>query len=339
LKRLTLSFAIIAAFALGIVVSQLAATPRSNPQDDRINMRAPDTNTPRAIAQALTGTVSQTRTGSPAAAATTRPPGTPTQPGASATQRPAQTIPPNTPLATLTPSRTLRPPPTIEPPTITLAPSSTPSITPTATIEINISIPGLRGAESPTPTSTAGCEPRKDWKLTYTVQRNDALINIAALYNTTVDELMKGNCLRDKNVLVIGQVLKVPGKTQPVTPEVACIPFELQTPFDGSMNNPNSGNLTFNWRGPRAIRNLIRIFRPDGSKFEVVVELRQSEVVNTAQDLPAEGWYTWYVYPLDRNFVQVCPEGGPWRFFKQLSPTLTPTPKSGGSSLSGVTSP
>ncbi len=337
MKRLTLSFAIIAAFALGIVVSQLAATPRSDPQDNRANLRAPDTNTPRAVAQALTGTVSQTRT-----AATTRAPGTAAQPGASASPRPTQTIPPNTPLATLTPSRTLRPPPTIEPPTITLAPSSTPSITPTPTIEIDISIPGLRGAESPTPTSTAGCEPRKDWKLTYTVQRNDALINIAQLYNTTVDELMKGNCLRDKNVLVIGQVLKVPGKTQPVTPEVVCIPFELQTPFDGSLNNPTSGNLTFNWRGPRAIRNLIRIFRPDGSKFEVVVELRQSEVVNVAQDLPAGGWYTWYVYPLDKNFVQVCPEGGPWHFSKELSPTLTPTPKSGGTGstgLGGVTTP
>jgi hypothetical protein len=268
-----------------MLLSRMSSVPQQRP-----TLSAPPTNTPRALAQ-----------------------------------RPTETIPPYTPLATLTPSRTLRPPPTFEPPTLTPAPSLTPSLTPTATIDISVSIPGLRGAESPTPSSTAGCVPRKDWKLTYTVQRDDALVKIADLYDTSVDELMKANCLKDKNLLIIGQVLKVPGTVQPTTPEVACIPFELMTPMHGTLAVPGDGSLTFNWRGPRAPRNLIRIWRPDGSKFEDVIELRQNDTINLPENLPAAGTYTWYVYPLDRNFVQVCPEGGPWTFTKAQSPTLTPT--------------
>ncbi len=261
-------------------------------------LSAPPTNTPRAVAQA-----------------------------------PTETIPPSTPLATLTPSRTLRPPPTFEPPTMTVAPSLTPSITATSTIDLSVSIPGLIGAESPTPESTAGCVPRKDWKLTYTIQRNDALSRIADLYQTTVDELMKGNCLKDKNVIVIGQVIKVPGKTQPVVPEVACIPFELLTPMNGTLAIPGTGSMTINWRGPRAPRNLIRIITPSGGKFEDVVELRQNETIDLSK-IPDAGTYTWYIYPLDSNFVQACPEGGPWTFTKSQFVTSTPF-SSGGSGSTG----
>ncbi len=293
MRKLTTLLVIVAAFALGLFLSRLTSRPDA---DLAPTLGAPPTNTPRAVAQVLTRT-------------------------------PTETIPPYTPLATLTPSRTLRPPPTLEPPTNTVPPSLTPSITPTPTFQLSVSIPGLHGAEMATPSSTAGCTPRKDWKLTYTVQRNDALIRIAQLYNTTVDELMAANCLRDKNLLIIGQVLKVPGTVQPVQPLVVCVPFELMTPMNGTLAIEGDGSLTFNWRGPRAPRNLIRIWRPDGSKFEDVIELRQNDAIDLPPNLPAAGTYTWYVYPLDYNFIQVCPEGGPWTFTKALSPTLTPTPK------------
>ena len=60
-------------------------------------------------------------------------------------------------------------------------------------------------------------------------------------------------------------------------------------------------------------RNLIRIVKPDGSVYERVIELRQNETIDLA-DIPDGGNYTWYVYPLDWNFVQIgCLEGGPWR--------------------------
>ncbi|MBZ0299725.1 MAG: LysM peptidoglycan-binding domain-containing protein [Anaerolineae bacterium] len=237
-----------------------------------------------------------------------------------------ETIPPYTPLATLTPSRTLKPPPTFEPPTATLPPSATPTITPTQAIDLSVSIPGLRGAETPTPSTTPGCEPRKDWKLTYEVQNNDALIKIADRYNTSVSELTQANCLSDPNVIRAGQTLRVPGAVQPSQPKYECLPWEILTPIDGTQAIEGTGQLTFNWRGPRTPYNLIRIIEPDNSKFEVVVELRQNEQIDLA-DIPLDGWHTVYIYPLDENFVQInCLEGGPWRFRKNPKPTDTPTP-------------
>ncbi|MBX3062162.1 MAG: LysM peptidoglycan-binding domain-containing protein [Anaerolineae bacterium] len=236
-----------------------------------------------------------------------------------------ETIPPNTPLATLTPSKTLRPPPTFEPPTPTQLATMTPTVAPTATLDLSVSIPNLNGAETATPTSEVGCEPRKEWKLRYTVVRDDALSKIADLYGTTVDELVKANCLKDKNMIVIGQELRVPGTAQPVVP-YKCEQWEVLTPLNGTQAIPGNGSLTFNWRGPRAAHNLIRIFRPDGSKVEFVLDLRQNETIDLAEHLPQQGWYSWYVYPLDANYAQIpCQEGGPWTFLKAQAveePTL-----------------
>lgn len=262
-----------------------------------------------------------------AALATNTPRPAPTTPAASATlaATPTETFPPNTPLPSFTPSRTLRPPPTFEPPTATFTASALPTETVAPTLDLSVSVPGLRGLETPTPASTPGCTPRKEWKLVYRVQQNDALSRIADQYGTSVEELVAANCLKDKNLIVIGQELRVPGKAHPQQPEVACRPFELMTPVDNTLAVEGGGNLSFVWVGPRAPYNLIRIFRPDGSRYERVVELRQNEQINLPEFLGPAGTYTWYVYPLDKNFVQACPEGGPWRFTKALSPTLTPT--------------
>jgi LysM repeat protein len=241
------------------------------------------------------------------------------------TATPTETIPPYTPLATLTPSQTLRPPPTFEPPTATLPATLTPTITLTSTLDLGVSIPGLHGAETPTPTTTPGCEPRKDWKLRYTVVRGDALAKIADLYSTSVDALLEGNCLTDPNLIVIDQVLRVPGDAPPVQ-VYECDAWEVLTPLNGTLAIPGEGTLTFNWRGPRAAHNLIRIIRPDTSIVEFVTDLRQNETITLVDNLAASGTYTWYVYPLDANYVQIpCKEGGPWTFTKALSPTLTPT--------------
>lgn len=244
---------------------------------------------------------------------------------------PTETIPPYTPLPSPTPSQTLKPAPTFEPPTATMEPSLTPSQTTAPTVSVDVSIPGLNGAETPTPTTTPGCEPREDWTLTYTVQFDDTLSSIASLYGTWVDELVEGNCITDKNLIVVGQVLHVPGETQPVVPEVECVPWEVLTPFNGSVTVPSDGSITFNWRGPAAPINLIRIYRPDGTTYERVIELRQNETIELNDYLAQAGTYTWYVYPLDRNFSQIpCLEGGPWTFTKPESATVTPTMAAGG---------
>jgi LysM repeat protein len=240
------------------------------------------------------------------------------------------TLPPTTPLVTLTPSRTLKPPPTLEPPTNTLPPSPTVAPTASPTLDLSVNIPGLRGAESPTPT-IEGCEPRKDWKLEYEIQRGDALATIAQKYGTYVSDLVKGNCLSDPNVIRIGQKIKVPGKAHPTVPAVVCEPFEALTPFDGTMNVDGNAPVVFNWHGPRSPRTLLRITRPDGSVFESVVELRQNESVDSYKNLWAAGTYKWQLFPLDNNFVQVCPESKFFVFVKGQGPTATVPSPSGPS--------
>jgi LysM repeat protein len=240
---------------------------------------------------------------------------------------PTETIPPYTPLATLTPSQTLRPPPTFEPPTHTPAPSDTPTITPTEVYVSNVDASQIRGLETPTPTTTPGCQVRKDWTLTYEVQPGDALDRIAQVYGTTRWDLAEANCLSDANVIVTGQKLRVPGSAQPVA-TYDCT-FELLQPMDYASEADGYGQVTFNWRGPAATRNLIRVIAPDGQIWEKVIDLRQNETVEMGKyvELQPEGLYTWYVYPLDINFVQIpCLEGGPWHFHKSEGPTATPTP-------------
>lgn len=55
-------------------------------------------------------------------------------------------------------------------------------------------------------------------KINYTVQSGDTLGGIAALYNSTVEEIMKENKLTDANALQAGQVLSVPVNLVTVTP-------------------------------------------------------------------------------------------------------------------------
>lgn len=243
------------------------------------------------------------------------------------------TIPPTTPLATLTGSPTLKPPPTFEPPTMTPYPSAIPSVTATPTVNLSVNIPGLNGAETPTPTSTQGCEKRDDWGLRYTVQAHDALARIAQTYNTSAAEIAAGNCLPNPDVITIGQELRVPGEAHPAQPAYDCVPFELLTPRNGTLAIEGEGTMTFNWRGPRVPYSLIRVHKPNGGTYEVVVELRQNETIDLYQDLPDAGTYTWYIYPLGSDFLQVCPEGGPWTFHKDQAPTATPTLVGGNGGL------
>lgn len=286
INTLTVVLLVTAAFLAGMYISRQSVTDKpSRPQNS-----APATNTKRAaVAQAAT-----------------------------------ETIPPNTPLATLTPSRTLKPPPTFEPPTETLPPSPTTAPTTTATLDLSVNIPGLRGAETATPTLEGGCTPRADWQLIYEIQRGDALATIAQKYETYVSDLVRGNCLADGNVIRIGQKIKVPGKAHPTVPAVVCEPFEALTPFDGTMNVEGGAPVVFNWHGPRSPRTLLRVTRPDGSLFESVVELRQNETVDAYKHLHSAGTYKWQLFPLDWNFVQVCPESKIFIFSKAQGPTATP---------------
>jgi LysM repeat protein len=236
---------------------------------------------------------------------------------------PADIIPPSTPLPSLTPTRTLLPPPTFEPPTLTPFPTNT--LLPTAVPTQNQSsvLEGVHGLETPSPSPTIACRRRDDWGGRYTVQPGDILFNLAHRFNTTVQEIAEANCLRNITIISVGLELVVPGSVG--GSGIECVAWEVLTPMNATLSVAGSGTITFNWRGPRSPRNLIRIHKPDGGVYERVIELRQNETIDLA-DLPLGGTYTWYVYPLDSNFRQIeCLEGGPWTFTKAAQPR-TPTP-------------
>ena len=215
---------------------------------------------------------------------------------------------------------TLLPPPTFEPATPTPTPSPEPIATEVPTLDLDVENLDINGLSSPTPEGeeVAICEPREDWGLTYQVQAFDTLSSIADLYSTNIFVLADGNCLDDPDVISIGQVLRVPGDAPPAQPEYECVPWEVLTPINNAFDIDGAGQLTFVWRGPRAPRNLVRVFDAAGNNvLEVNVDLAQNATINLMQDLPNEGVYTWYVYPLDWDFTQIdCVEGGPWIFHK-----------------------
>jgi LysM repeat protein len=58
---------------------------------------------------------------------------------------------------------------------------------------------------------SAECRPPADWGA-YTVVRGDTLFSIARRFNTTAATLAQGNCLYNPNYLLVGQVIRVPGR-------------------------------------------------------------------------------------------------------------------------------
>jgi LysM repeat protein len=93
-------------------------------------------------------------------------------------------------------------PPQIEPVlSSTATPVPTPSPTATATPE-PVEVPPPQPTEEPSPTET------------YIVQPYDSLANIAANYQTTVDELLRLNDLPQPNLLYAGQAIVVPRRSE-----------------------------------------------------------------------------------------------------------------------------
>ncbi len=83
------------------------------------------------------------------------------------------------------------PTPTLSPPTVTIE-------SPTPTIDPNI-----------TPSPTA-CVLSTEWVETYTVRADDTLGAIAIAAGTTIKAVQDANCLTDRDLLQVGQVLLVP---------------------------------------------------------------------------------------------------------------------------------
>jgi LysM repeat protein/membrane protease YdiL (CAAX protease family) len=94
-------------------------------------------------------------------------------------------------------------PPQIEPiPPPSATPTPSPTTTPAATPE-PVEMPPPQPTEEPSPTET------------YIVQPDDSLSDIAAMYETTVDELLRLNDLLQPDLLYAGQAIVVPRRSEP----------------------------------------------------------------------------------------------------------------------------
>lgn len=56
--------------------------------------------------------------------------------------------------------------------------------------------------------------------MTHTVKKGETLTSIAKRYNTTVNELVKLNKIKNPNVIVVGQVLTLPAADKPADEDV-----------------------------------------------------------------------------------------------------------------------
>jgi len=91
-------------------------------------------------------------------------------------------------------------PPQIEP---ILSPSMTPTPTPTPAVTPEpVEVPPPQPTQEPSPTET------------YVVQPGDSLSDIAAMYETTVDELLRLNDLLQPDLLYEGQAIVVPRRSE-----------------------------------------------------------------------------------------------------------------------------
>ncbi len=97
--------------------------------------------------------------------------------------------------AILSPSATPTPAAT---PVPTPSPTATPAVTPEP-----VEVPPSQPPEEPSPTET------------YIVQPDDSLSDIAAMYETTVDELLRLNELSQPDLLYAGQAIVVPRRSEP----------------------------------------------------------------------------------------------------------------------------
>lgn len=145
------------------------------------------------------------------------------------------TVPP----PTLTPSATPLPP-TVLPPTLTatpVTPSSTPSLVPTVLLS------------SPTPTRIAATLPPTlvasgtpfsaefPYSFKYTVQYGNTLSDIANMYNSSVDAIVKANGIDDAGLIIVGQVLDIPTRTPP---QPTPVPVTPPAPY---LTGPTNGGI------------------------------------------------------------------------------------------------
>lgn len=140
-------------------------------------------------------------------------------------------------------------------PTFTVAPEL-------RTTTVAVAAPTSSGSSSVAqPAATATPEPA-----TYTIQTGDTMFSIASKFGLTVDELAKANNISNPNLVSVGQVLTIPGRSAAPAPAPTSAPASAAAPTPntrqpaapaGRMASPEYGMQAFLWwRAETADRDL-----------------------------------------------------------------------------------
>ncbi|MBI5666830.1 MAG: LysM peptidoglycan-binding domain-containing protein [Chloroflexi bacterium] len=115
-------------------------------------------------------------------------------------------------------------------------PAKTPVPTRIGQINTPLPLPTRSATFTPQPTNTPTggnnggtrpCTPRSDWAIVYTVVAGDTVSSLAARTNSSVAELVAGNCLSNPNAITAGQQLRLPRAPQsPPPPTVPTGPVQ-----------------------------------------------------------------------------------------------------------------
>ncbi|MDE0609577.1 MAG: LysM peptidoglycan-binding domain-containing protein [Anaerolineaceae bacterium] len=122
----------------------------------------------------------------------------------------AQDAPPATATSAATPT---------SPASATPRPATTPVPAHSATIILPVTstLPPVTLVMPATVAPTA-CTPRPDWGGSHVIQSGDSLFVIAQTYGLTVSQLQSANCIEDADFIQAGQVLRIPGTAESITP-------------------------------------------------------------------------------------------------------------------------
>lgn len=189
--------------------------------------------------------------------------------------------------------------------------SPTPSLpnTPLAT-----PLPMVNPTAAPTLQPTPGqlvvnpaCTPRADWQ-TYRVVPGDTLSGIAVRTGSTVEALAQANCLTDKNIISVGQPLRVPVMPVPPTttapqPNVGKVTVSpASTDGDWFVVTPGT-TVTFSWTGAAASATSVEFYL---QRLDIPVS---PQLIGTDTNLADGASITWTVISIQAMVTAVAKQG------------------------------
>lgn len=186
-----------------------------------------------------------------------------------------------------------------------MIPSSMPSTEPAVFTPTQTQTPPLTATSTSTPTLTPSptntlCATPANWSL-YTVQPGDNLIQIALLYNMTVEDLRNANCLPAADTILVGQKLSVPYYLPPVLAPPVSARTEIPSSLTGLPPNLKE-EISFDSGGANEVP-LCADPTPGGSRQITISERLKDMFELCVYGFPAGEDVTVELYAPDQHMV------------------------------------